>query len=209
MVAITRKPIFWILFVALSVIAAVFSLRYFSRTFPIVNLNIRMSRTQASAQAAQLAKKYALGPSDYRQALLFNTDHNVQTYVELEAGGADAYNLMVTGTLYSPYTWQVRQFKEYETHELVILFKPDGTPYGFVETIAEKAAGAALTPEQAEAVAREHAHADWGINFDEFTRVEISKETRPNGRIDHTFVYERPHSTMQSSLQTAPSCHRR
>ena len=192
MVTFTRKAIFWSIFAIVSVGATFFSFHYFSHTFPIVNLNIRMSRSKALADAAALAQQYKLGPTEYRQSALFDTDSTVQTYVELEAGGADAFNGMVTGTLYSPYTWQVRHVKPFETNELVVRFKPDGTTYGFVETIAEETAGAALSPEEAEVIARQQAHSSWHINFDEYTRVEISKETRPNGRIDHTFVYERP-----------------
>ena len=54
--------------------------------------------------------------------------------------------MMVTGTLYSPYTWQVRHVKPFETNELIARFKPNGTPYGFVETIAEQTPGARTQP---------------------------------------------------------------
>ena len=187
----THKTVFWSLFALTSIGAIFFSAHYFSRAFPIVNLDIRMSRTQALEHAATLTKHLNIGPSIYKQTALFSTDSTVQTYVELEAGGAAAYNLMVTGNLYSPYTWQVRHFTPGETEELIILFKPDGTPYGFIETIAEKALGDALTMEQAEEIARRDSSEKWHINFTDYTRVETSKEIKPNGRIDHTFVYER------------------
>jgi hypothetical protein len=192
MVIFTRKTVLWSIFVLASIGATFFSIHYFSRAFPIVNLDIRMSRAQALESSATLAKQHNLGPSTFKQAALFSTDSTVQTYVELEAGGAKAYNEMVTGHLYAPYTWQVRHFQPGETNELVTAFKPDGIPYGFVEKIAENTPGSALNPEQAEEIARKEATATWRINFNEYTRVEISKEARPNGRIDHTFVYERP-----------------
>jgi hypothetical protein len=182
----------WSIFVLTSIGATFFSIHYFSHAFPIVNLDIRMSRAQALASSTVLAKQHNLGPSTYKQAALFSTDSTVQTYVELEAGGAKAYNEMVTGSLYTPYTWQVRHFQPGETNELITAFKPDGTRYGFAEKIAENKPGAALNPEQAEEIARKEATEKWFINFNEYTRVEISKESRPNGRIDHTFVYERP-----------------
>lgn len=192
MATIRRKTIIWSLFILASVGATFFSFRYFSRAFPIVNLDIRMSRTQALEHATELANQLNVGPSEYRQSALFASDSTVQTYVELEAGGAQAFNALVTGALYSPYTWQVRHFQPGQTNELISVFKPDGTPYGFVEKIAENTPGAALSPEQAESTARKQALEQWHINFAEYTRVEISKETKPNGRIDHTFVYERP-----------------
>jgi membrane protease YdiL (CAAX protease family) len=152
-----------------------------------------MSRSNALEQAAALARQHNLGPATYQQAALFATDHDVQTYVELHAGGAKAYSAMVKGTLYSPYTWQVRHVKPLETNELILRFKPDGTFYGFVEKIAENIPGTALTPEQAELIAQRQAILLCNVQIAEYQRIEVSKEVRPNGRIDHTFVYERPH----------------
>ncbi len=192
MIKLNRTTVLWTLFIASSILATFFSIRYFSQAFPLVNVHISMSRSSALNTAAALAKQYNLGPSSYKQAALFSTDRDVQTYVELNAGGAEAYSSMVTGTLYSPYTWQVRHFKPLETNELTLSFKPDGTFYGFVETIAEKTPGAALSEEQAELVAQQQAEAICQLHISDYKRVEHSKEVRPNGRIDHTFVYERP-----------------
>jgi len=196
MIRLNRTTVLWTFFIISSIIATFFSVRYFSYAFPLVNVHISMSRSSALDTATTLAKQYNLGPSSYKQAALFATDHNVQTYVELNAGGAQAYNSMVTGTLYSPYTWQVRHVKSLETNELVLIFKPDGTFYGFEETIAEKTPGAALSAEQAELIAQQQAETMCQIHISEYKRVELSKEIRPNGRIDHIFVYERPNLTI-------------
>nr|HML19266.1 hypothetical protein [Candidatus Dependentiae bacterium] len=115
MIRLNRTTVLWTFFIISSIIATFFSVRYFSYAFPLVNVHISMSRSSALDTATTLAKQYNLGPSSYKQAALFATDHNVQTYVELNAGGAQAYNSMVTGTLYSPYTWQVRHVKSLET----------------------------------------------------------------------------------------------
>ena len=69
MITFTRKTIFWGLFVITSIGATLFSLRYFSRAFPIVNLDIRMSRQKLLEDAASIAKQYNLGPTEYRQLL--------------------------------------------------------------------------------------------------------------------------------------------
>lgn len=196
MIKLNRSTILWTLFIIASIGATLFSFRYFSRAFPLVNVDISMSRKQALDSASALSKQYALGPSTYKQAALFYTDHDVQTYVELNAGGAAAYNMMVTGTLYSPYTWQVRHVQPLETNELIIRFKPDGSFYGFLETIAENTPGAALAPEEAEQIALNMSRLMSGINISDYQRVELSKEVRPNGRVDHTFVYERPDKTI-------------
>lgn len=189
---ITRKHILWIMFGLLSIGSAIFTIKYFGRAVPIVNLDLRMDRKQALEQAANIARQFNLGPSDYQQAALFNTDQTTKIYVELEAGGAQTFNDMVTGNLYSPYTWQVRHFRPFETNELRVIFKADGTPYGFIETIPDNVSGSALTLSEAEKIARHLASQHWNVNFDDFARVETSKSTKPNGRVDHTFVYERP-----------------
>lgn len=192
MVSTSRKSLFWLVFTCLSGLSIIYAIKYFPRAFSIVNLNISMDRTQALKKAALIAETQHLGPSSYRSTASFEADSLVKTFVELEGGGAPAFNTMVTGNLYSPYTWQTRHFKEFETNELTMSFKPDGTAYEFIEKIAEETPGAHLDAKDAEDIARRIATADWQINFGDFVRVENSKITQPNGRIDHTFVYERP-----------------
>lgn len=193
MLSLSRNHLYyWIAGICLSGFMILFSLRYFPRAFPIVNLKITMDRNQALKEASSIAKNQHLGPLDCRQTASFEGDDLVKNFVELQGGGAAAFNAMVTGTLFSPYTWQVRHFKEFETNEVVVLFKPDGVPYGFVEKIAEEKMGPSIEPQEAEVIAKRVATTDWQINFADYTRVEQSKETHPNGRADHTFVYERP-----------------
>ena len=139
-----RRPAVWIAFTLVSLASAVVAVRYFPRAFSIVALDITMDREQALARARELMTRDPLGPPDYRQAASFTLDGETQTFVELEGGGKDAFTAMLRSGLYSAYTWQVRQFKEGETHETTIRFTPEGTPYGFVEKLKEDAPGAAL-----------------------------------------------------------------
>ncbi len=188
----SRRPLFWVLLSIISLAGILFTYNFFTRAFPIASVDLKVDRKQVLSAAQGLAQKYNWGPTNYRQAASFDTDSDVQTYVELEVGGSEAFNQMITGTLYSPFTWHVRHFKEGETNETAIGFKPDGTPYEFLEKIAESAPGAKLLSVQARTLAEEKAKTDWAINFNEYAIVESSQEVRPNGRIDHTFVYERP-----------------
>ncbi len=199
MVVVNRRASFWILLIVASVFACALSLRHFSRVFPIIDLDLRMNRQEALEQSRALAVRYGLGPLNPRYAATFAEDGQTQVYVELEGGGAKALDAMVTGKLYAPYTWKVRHFKEYEKRELTVTFKPDGTPYEFVDSCAEDFPGPALSPEEAERIARSQAHDHWGILFDEYTRIEMAHETCPNGRVDHTFVYERPTPTINNA----------
>ena len=61
-------------------------------------------------------------------------DDEAQTFVELEGGGKDAFTRMLRDGLYAAYTWRVRQFKEAKPTRRRSASRPDGRPYGFVET---------------------------------------------------------------------------
>lgn len=188
----SRRPLFWILLSVATLVSAAFTYHYFSRAFPIANIDLKVNRSQMLEKGSELAQKYSWGQSDFRQTAAFEHDSFVQLYVELEVGGNEAFAQMLQENLYSPYTWHVRRFKEGETNEVNIFFKPDGTPYGFEEKIAESTLGAHLTSVEARTIAEDYATQHWGINLEEYGIIETSQETRPNGRIDHTFVYERP-----------------
>jgi len=188
---ITRKPIFWFSFAILSIASLIFTIKFFSTAFPIVNLDITCNRTQALEKAAQISKEYKLGPANYSQAATFQVDQEVKTFVELEAGGKEAFTQMLKDRYYAPYLWKICLFKEFEKNEIFIYLKPDGTPYGFSEVLSENEPGKALPQDEARAIAEKNAPA-WQVNLAEYKLIEQSKETSISGRINHHFVYERP-----------------
>ncbi len=187
-----RKPIFWIIFSLIFISGIIFAFIYFSDAFPIVSLDLRMDRSQALQSARELTQKQDWGPEDYRQAASFNLDDEVQNFVELEAGGNEAFSKMLGQGLYSPFTWNVRHFKEGVTNETKISFSPDGQAYGFVETLPEDESGPALTSDRARVVAETATVNIWQVDLTGYELVEESQEIQPGERVDHTFVYERP-----------------
>lgn len=193
------RPFFWVSFFIFSISCTLFSYYFFSRAFPLVSLDLKMDRVQAVEKAAELSKQFDLGPQSYSVAASFETDQIVKNYVELEAGGTGALTQMLADHYYAPYTWHVRHFKQFEKNEVTFIFKPDGTPYGFCQTVSENLPGAALTANSAQKIAQESAQF-WHINFDDYVLIESSKEEHPSGRIDHTFVYERPSITIGKGL---------
>lgn len=187
-----RKPLFWIALLAVSLVCVFFSAKYFSRAFPIVTLDLRMDRVAALTRAADLAARFQMPPAGYRQVASFGGDQEVQNFVELEGGGTLAFRAMMAEGLYHPYKWSVRHFKPGETHETRLLFTPRGDPYGFAVKLPEKESGAALPVESALQIAEQAARRDWQVDLSRYRLVEKGQEVRPGGRIDHTFVYERP-----------------
>ncbi len=187
-----KKPIVWLILILISLGCVIFTARYFSDAFPIVSLDVKMDRTMALKAAKDLAQKYNWGPENFQQAASFGVKNYVQNYVELEAGGTEAFREMIKGQLYSPYTWRVRHFKQGQTNETRIRFTPEGKPYGFWEKIPEEQPGAALDPNEALIIAQTSAAQDWQIDLTAYELIEKSQEVRPSERIDHKFVYERP-----------------
>lgn len=191
-----RKPVFWIVFVVLSIISGIIAIQFFSDAFPIVSLEIQMDRETALNDAQILAENNKWGPIDFEIAASFGVNSTVQNFVELEAGGVEAFKQMLKGELYSPYTWKVRLFKENETNEAMIRFTPEGQFYGFYEKLSEETPGAALSADSALTIARQIAEQKWELKLNEYELAEQSQEVRPSERIDHTFTFERPDQTI-------------
>jgi len=192
---VTRHRTFWIAYAALAAIALAIAWRLFPLAIPLVNLDIRLSRNEALAKAGMVAEKLTLAPDGAQRAARFSHDGETQNYVELEGGGKAAFAALVTGDLYAPYWWDVRIFKPGEVNEVTIRFKPDGASNGFARRVPEAyvrdAATKALDPAAARALAEERAAAVWKVDLAPYTLLEQSQQTRPAGRIDHAFVYER------------------
>ncbi len=196
MKAPTRTPLFWIAYAALSLGALAVAFQLFPRAIPIVNLDVKMNRTEALAAGEALAVRYKLAPAGARSAARFDHDGTAQNYIELEGGGRAAFAQLTRGDVYAPYWWDVRLFTPGTIEEALIRFKPDGTPEGFGRKVAEAYVRdpdtRALGTAEARALAESRAQADWGVDFSHYTLLEQSQSTRPSGRVDHTFVYERP-----------------
>ena len=137
-----RKPAFWVLFVLSSLLGTAWAVRHFAEAFPLISLDLRMDRNGALGTAETIAVERGWGPDQARQAARFVLDSEVQSFVELEAGGREAFAALLAGELFSPYTWVVRRFREGETNEVAVRFRPDGRPYGFRETVPEDEPGA-------------------------------------------------------------------
>jgi len=193
---VTHRPPFWIAFAAISLACSLLAWRYFPDALPLVNLDVRMSRAQALEQGKAISEKLKLAPTDARAAVLFGHDTATQNYVELEAGGTARFTELLSGSVYSPYWWDVRLFKPHETDEVRIRFRPDGMPYGFVRQVPETQPGPALDSEAARKIAETRTTADWGVDFADWTLLERSQQAQPNGRVDHVFVYERPRAQL-------------
>lgn len=192
MIASPRKPLFWVVLLALSLLCAFTVFRYFGQAFSVLDLDVRFSREQAVEAARHLAAERKLAsvpPTD--SAVAFGGDATVQTFVELAGGGKDALKPLLGGDEFTLYRWRVRLFTPGEEREVQFAFTPDGRPAGFFVRVPEREPGPALAADDARALAVATASRDWQVDFSRYRALDASSVTRPGGRVDHEFIYER------------------
>jgi hypothetical protein len=191
----TKKPLFWIILAFASALSIAFSWHFFAEAFPLLNIDISMSRAQAQEAAATRAAALKLAPADARSAVRFTTDTEAQHFIELEAGGKEVFFDLLKRDIYQALKWEVRFFREKDANLTTLYFTPQGKPYGFRRHHPEKDSGAALDAAVARQIAETAALRDWGIDLapgkSPFALAEQSLEKRSGGRVDHVFVYER------------------
>src|SRR3989441_4903254 len=187
----------WTLFVVLSAGAAIFTLRNFSTAFPLVSIELKVDRADALRSARTIAQRNAWPPEGFDQAAEFGGSQEVQNFVELEGGGKQELGRILKEKIFALYTWRVRHFKQGDAHETLIRFTPDGTPYGFSVKLPEEERGDTRPEGEAQQIAETAAQGDWGIDFGRYRLVESSKDLKPGGRTDHTFVYERQDESLR------------
>ncbi|MBN1924311.1 MAG: CPBP family intramembrane metalloprotease [Prolixibacteraceae bacterium] len=199
----TKKPFFrsvwfWSVSVLLAVASVVFLINNFEKANPIVNISVGMDRDEALSEAAGLAEKLNIGPEGYRQAASFRNDTEFQNYTELEGGGLEKFNQVISDGIYHSYQWYVRHFKENEVNEVTFFFTPDGEPYGFFETLSEDLFLPVIPADSAQTLAARAAK-DWGVDLAEYELVEKSTIDNPSGRVDHKFSFERKENPVGES----------
>jgi len=186
-----KKSFFWTIITALVITSGVFTHRYFTKSYPIISLSISMDREQALKKAELLSAQHAWLPVNPRHAVEFKHDQLLHYFIELECGGKEAFSNLLQTKEYEPYQWHVRLFQEKKTHETSLFFTPDGTPYGFATKLPETEIKPTLTTQAARELAQTVATEEWNVCFDSYKEIEASKDLKPCGRLDHSFVYER------------------
>jgi hypothetical protein len=187
---LSKSRSFWVSFILVSFGAAFLSHKYMDKVYSLVNLVITVDRQQVLANAQELAKELQWDIAGYQNVTSFENEDDLQCFVELEAGGKDAFVDMFQSQMYHPYHWHVRFFKEKEVVEMHAWFSPQGKRLGFAHKLSELTPGAALTKEQAQELIEQQIYA-WCPHFENYKLIEYDSEKRDTGRIDHDFTYER------------------
>jgi Type II CAAX prenyl endopeptidase Rce1-like len=85
--------------------------------------------------------------------------------------------------------WGTRYFKDSDPEEYFIALRPNGQLHSIHHTIAENAAGASLTKEEAVAVAEKYLKSEKNLDLAGWSLVDSDSKKRPH-RIDHTLTWQ-------------------
>lgn len=189
-----RAPLFWGAFLIAAAIAAVAALRLVYIVVPGLNLEISFTREQALKAASALQNQQFPESTLQRSAVLFVIDRHLQDYVELEAGGVEAFQKLIAQPDAVTHYWKIRQFSPGQKEELITAFSPAGILLSFAYTIAESAPGPALDETAARELAEAGARQWLGERFAAYKPLETRSTRQANGRGDYRFIYE--HATL-------------
>ena len=158
--------------------------------FGTLKVNVSMDRQQAIKAASDASKQFAMLDDSFEQASIYNFDGSLRNFVELKQGGKEKFQEIIDNDIYSPYNWIVRSYKEGEIIEAIFQFKPDGSPNGYRIKIPEDYDSDNLDEEDALVLVEQNINNQWSGNFSDYNLIESSFKEMPNGRIDHSFLFE-------------------
>ena len=158
--------------------------------FGTLNVNVSMDRQQSLQVATESSENFKILDDTFEFTSSYNFDSSLRTFVELKEGGKEKFQEIIDNDIYSPYNWMVRAYKEGEIVEAMFQFKPDGQPNGYRIKIPEDFDSDNLSEEDALLLVQQSINNQWSGNFNDYSLIESSFEKMPNGRIDHSFLYE-------------------
>ena len=210
----SRRPAFWIAYAALAAAALGVAWRLFPLAIPLVNLDITLSRAAAIAQGrGRSRRRTKLAPDGVAERRpRFAHDSATQNYVELEGGGKAAFAALVKGdrlraVLVGGADLQARRGERGRRSGSGPTARRTDSCAGCPKrTCATRRRRRSTRPRRARS-AEERATADWKFDLAPYALLEQSQQTRPAGRVDHTFVYERARAARRRADPAA--AHRR
>ena len=181
----------WFILSLLAFICAFGAYKIFPQTFPILNINLDMSREEAISNSKNISKKFKIGPDSSFWASTFGVDGYAQNFIELDAGGTSEFIKILDNKYYEAYTWKVRQYKPNDVNEAWYSFTPEGNVYGFYEKLSDDLFIKSLSREDANNLAEKQSIENWNIDLKNYDLVETKEDLKISNRLDYTFVYKR------------------
>lgn len=150
-----------------------------------LSTDARSARTRAD----EFLRQRGLDPNSYYHSTLFvqTTDRVTNEFLRQRLGIArlnEIYAGEVPGAL-----WRVRYFREGQSEEYSVILKRDGSLHSLHHTLPEEGAGASLSKEEAQAIARKFLEGEKKIDLKAWSLVEANSDKRRH-RIDHELTWQ-------------------
>ncbi|MFL7869075.1 MAG: GNAT family N-acetyltransferase [Anaerolineales bacterium] len=188
---VRKKMPLWveILIVLLGVAGAITFFSLYDRAMPSASVNVTVSRAQAESIAKDYLTQFGYSPQGYKFALSFSGDSSPLYYLQRTLGVEES-NRRMAQEGWPLYYWSARWFRPMEKEEFYVYLKPDGDFMGLSHIIKEDAPGAQVSQEEAGGIAEDFLSQYAGWDSSKWEQVEAASETRPGGRVDHTFEWK-------------------
>ncbi len=152
-------------------------------------VRFQINARQAAVQADEVLRQRKIDPSAFRRAAASHENFNGYTneYLRRQVGIAGA-NRLYQEKVPSAF-WRVRYFRDSEKEEYAVVLHTDGALHSLRHLLEEKAPGANLSKEEAQARVEAYLRDEKKLDLAKWKLVEAKSEKRP-ARTDHTFTWE-------------------
>ncbi len=183
-----RRTDVWLTFFGIA--SLVFFLAFYDQAFPTAALDLSRSRAEIAAAAQAYAADQGYDLQDYEFVLSFQQDSSASYYLQRILGIPET-NRLIREEALPVWYWQARWFRPLQKEEFGVSLATDGRVIGFSHRILESDPGADLSQEQAHEMAETYLREECGWDLADWEEISASSETRPGGRVDHTFTWRR------------------
>jgi membrane protease YdiL (CAAX protease family) len=152
-------------------------------------LKLSVNAKTAGARADEVLRARGLDPGSFHRAVTFGNLTNPITneFLRERVGVArvnETYDKQVPGA-----AWLVRYFRDSQPEEYSVRLRPDGSVFAVHRKIAENAAGASLSKDEAVGRAEKFLRETKKLDVSQWTLVESNSDKRPH-RIDHVLTWQ-------------------
>jgi membrane protease YdiL (CAAX protease family) len=153
-------------------------------------VRFQINAQEATERGNEDLHEIKIDPATYHHAatVTYTFDDYTNEYLR-RAIGIAAANRIYRDQVPSAF-WTIRYFRDSQNEEYMVVLKPDGSLHSVHHTLDEKAPGANLSKEEAQARAEVLLRDRKGVNLQDWNLVETHTDKKP-ARTDHTFEWEK------------------
>jgi hypothetical protein len=161
-------------------------------------VRFQINPQEATVRASEVLRQRKIDPATYHHTATttYTFDGYTNEYLR-RAIGIPAANRIYRDQVPSAF-WAVRYFRDSQNEEYLVVLKPDGSLHSVHHTLDEKAPGANLPKEEAQARAEVYLRDEKKVNLADWNLVETHTDKKP-ARTDHLFEWEQ-----KTALNGAP-----